>query len=150
MNGRYKYFTNVGKNLTRNYLRPAISNANLFTMPDNWKYWYLDKHGNVSNKIFISDPYSLKMETQIVPSIYYRATPPVYTISSTGTFGYIASSMLINLMDKWSYIKPGKTNNPIYCKNKGHIDSKVFSYIKLYEQADDLLTVKVDQDDTFI
>mgnify|MGYP004671672047 FL=1 len=58
--------------------------------------------------------------------------------------------MIISLQDKWSYIKPGKTSNPIYAENKGHIDSKVFSYIKLYEQADDLLTVKVDQNDTFI
>jgi len=59
-------------------------------------------------------------------------------------------STLINLQDKWSYVKPGKTSNPIYCKNKSHIDNKVFSYIKLYEQADKLLTVKVDQNDTFI
>jgi len=63
INGGYKYFTNVGRNLTRNYLRPAISNANLFTMPDDWKYYYLDNKGHVSVKKFISDPYSLKMET---------------------------------------------------------------------------------------
>ena len=119
-------------------------------MPDDWKYYYLDNKGHVSVKNFISDPYSLKMETQIVPSIYYRATPPTYTISATGALGFIVGSTLINLQDKWSYVKPGKTSNPIYCKNKSHIDNKVFSYIKLYEQADNLLTVKVDQYDTFI
>ena len=150
INGGYKYFTNVGRNLTRNYLRPAISNANLFTMPDDWKYYYLDNKGHVSVKKFISDPYSLKMETQIVPSIYYRATPPTYTISTTGALGFITVLKVISLQDKWSYVKPGKTSNPIYCKNKSHIDNKVFSYIKLYEQADNLLTVKVDQNDTFI
>lgn len=151
------YNTMTGRMLTRNYLRPGISNINLFTMPGNkssasqpWKYYYIDENGVTKNKDYVTDPYMLKMETQSAWHTYYEASPYMYSI---GTYisNWIANIFMnqTNNISIWGYTKPGKISNPVLSKTRGHIDQFVFAYVKLYEQAQKLMYVRTDEEDSF-
>ena len=152
LNGQYKCLSQLGKNLTKYYLRPSISNLNLFTMPgghtstsDKWKYFYLDENGDVATMDYKADPYMLKMETQSTWGIYYKAAPFLYAASDS-----IVGQVINMLADKkWGYSSAGKLDNPILSSHKRDISTKVFSYIKLYEQANNLSYVTTDPKDQF-
>lgn len=154
IDGQYKYTQRQDGDVTRYFMRPAISNCNLFTMPDNNrnKYFYCKSSlgGRVYWNKFWSDPYTLKIETQVATSIYYKAIPFLNRVSGND---YLFDAMLQYIYpdsNKWSYIAPGRFSNPIYSDNKRHIDIKAFSCIKLYEQGDTLLSVSQDSKDKFI
>lgn len=121
------------------YLSPSISNLNLMTSQDSdktisvaqppfsispfyngWYYMYIDKNGKLSKSELKSDPYIIKMLTYYSFITFYKATPQ---------------------SSSWSYIKQGSSysdDNILSANAVYNIDSNVFAYIKLYEQADEL------------
>jgi hypothetical protein len=64
-----EYFSRKGTALYKNFLRPGISNVNIFTEPgisgsqnEYWRYYYYNVTPNkVSYSTYVSDPYMLKM-----------------------------------------------------------------------------------------
>lgn len=103
---------------TRYFLQTAISNANYF-LQDNKNWKYIDSNDIDQN--FVTQKYWLKMPVWMIKSIYYKAFPED---------------------KKWTARKAGSYNSMKYdvsdTKMNG-IDTDVFSYIKLYEQGDDIL-----------
>ncbi len=157
LDGNKSYNQMIGSKLTRYYLRPGISNINLFTMPgvksgpdQPWKYYYIDEGGNNANKDYITDPYMLKMETQSAWHTYYEASPYMYSITKyINDMRWYILAKYGSAVKLWGYVKPGKFDNPVMSENRGHIDQQVFAYVKLYEQARSLLYVRTDQKDSF-
>ena len=151
-----EYFSRKGTALYKNFLRPGISNVNIFTEPgisggqnEYWRYYYYNVTPNkVSYSIYVSDPYMLKMTAQYMWGCYYKAAPCAYEFKYTD---YL-SQIIYNKLSPWSYTKPGKfgdLQDVLYGEDKGKIKDNVYGYIKLYEQAATVKGVKVDLDDPF-
>lgn len=101
-------------------LHPSISNANLFLAPnDSWNYYYRDDSKVVGEKI-TTNRFVLKMQTPDIKSIYYKVQ------QSDKTWGCLG----VGSIDSASKTSSEKLN----C-----LDDKAFAYIKLYEQADELM-----------
>ena len=154
------YLSQKGKNLYRYYMRPGISNANLFTMPgtangasEKWRYYYLTSSGETKSKEYIADPFILKMETQSLWSTYYKPSPIVYQTNWSNTNNIAVAMRIIRLATNkkyWGYTKAGKISDPVLSEKRYHVSPYTFAYIKLYEQADELKCVRTKQDDSFL
>ncbi len=151
-----EYFSRKGNVAYKNFLRPGISNVNIFTEPGNltsptkpWQYYYYDADSNkVLNKEYVSDSYMLKMTAQYMWGCYYKAAPCAYKFSGSGSI----SQIIYDTLSPWSYVKPGKftaLTDAISGEDKGKIKDNVYGYIKLYEQAATVEAVRVDPDDNF-